>query len=62
MAMPPGPFSPAAVEQICRVLGDAVTGSEIPNLIGLLAAYLSAHKTMINGSALCADLAVTERD
>ena len=28
----------------------------------LLAAYLSAHKTMINSSALCAALAVTERD
>jgi hypothetical protein len=28
----------------------------------VLAAYLSAHKTMINGSALCAGLAVTERD
>jgi hypothetical protein len=27
----------------------------------LLAAYLSAHRTMINGSALCAALAVTER-
>jgi len=33
MTTPPGPFSPAAVEQICRVLGEAVTGSEIPNLI-----------------------------
>jgi hypothetical protein len=29
---------------------------------GVLAAYLSAHRTMINGSALCAALAVTERD
>jgi hypothetical protein len=29
---------------------------------GGLAAYLSAHRTMINGSALCAALAVTERD
>ena len=28
----------------------------------VLAAYLSAHRTMINGSALCAALAVTERD
>jgi hypothetical protein len=28
----------------------------------MLAAYLSAHRTMINGSALCAALAVTERD
>jgi len=36
MAMPPRPFSPAAVEQTCRVLGDAVTGSEIPNLIAPL--------------------------
>ncbi|MFZ0226564.1 MAG: TIGR02391 family protein [Mycobacterium sp.] len=34
----PGPFSPAAVEQICRVLGEAVTGSEIPNLIARLKA------------------------
>jgi hypothetical protein len=30
--------------------------------IPVLAAYLSAHRTMINGSALCAALAVTERD
>lgn len=29
---------------------------------GLLAAYLSAHRTMINGRALCTALAVTERD
>jgi uncharacterized protein (TIGR02391 family) len=36
MAMPPEPFSPAAVEQICRALGEAVTGSEIPNLISPL--------------------------
>jgi hypothetical protein len=28
----------------------------------VLAAYLSAHSAMINGSALCAALAVTERD
>ena len=28
----------------------------------VLAAYLSAHRIMINGSALCAALAVTERD
>jgi hypothetical protein len=28
----------------------------------LLAAYLSTHRTMINGSALYAALAVTERD
>ena len=28
----------------------------------VLAAYLSAHRTMINGSALCAALAITERD
>ena len=28
----------------------------------VLAAYLSAHRTMSNGSALCAALAVTERD
>jgi uncharacterized protein (TIGR02391 family) len=33
MTMPPAPFTPAAVEQICRVLGEVVTGSEIPNLI-----------------------------
>lgn len=30
---PPPPFSAPAAEQICRVLGDAVTGSQIPNLI-----------------------------
>jgi hypothetical protein len=28
----------------------------------VLAAYLSAHSPLINGSALCAALAVTERD
>jgi hypothetical protein len=28
----------------------------------VLAAYLSAHRTVINGSALCAALAVAERD
>ena len=28
----------------------------------VLAAYLPAHSAMINGSALCAALAVTERD
>ncbi len=28
----------------------------------MLAAYLSAHRTMINSSALCAALAVAERD
>ncbi len=29
MTRPSGPFSPAAAERICRVLGDVVTGSEI---------------------------------
>jgi hypothetical protein len=38
MTMLPGSFSPASVEQICRVLGEAVTGSEIPNLIAPLKA------------------------
>src|SRR5580693_5634119 len=38
MTTPPGPFSPAAVEQICRALGEAVTGSEIPNRIASLKA------------------------
>jgi len=27
------PFDPATVEQVCRVLGDAVTGPQIPNVI-----------------------------
>jgi hypothetical protein len=35
---------------------------EIRRFRPLLAAYLSAHKAMINGSALCAALAFTERD
>ncbi len=39
-------------------LGTHVPFGDIP----VLAAYLSAHRTMINGSALCAALAVTERD
>jgi uncharacterized protein (TIGR02391 family) len=30
---PPPPFSASAVESICQVLGEAVTGSQIPNLI-----------------------------
>jgi uncharacterized protein (TIGR02391 family) len=30
---PPPPFPAAAIEQVCKVLADAVTGSEIPNLI-----------------------------
>jgi len=29
-------FSPSAIEQICRVLAEAVTGSQIPNLIAPL--------------------------
>jgi uncharacterized protein (TIGR02391 family) len=30
---PPPPFSASVIEQVCRILADAVTGSEIPNLI-----------------------------
>jgi uncharacterized protein (TIGR02391 family) len=30
---PPPPFLASEVEQVCRILGDAVTGSQIPNLI-----------------------------
>ena len=33
MTTPPPPFTAAAVQQICQVLAEAVTGSEIPNLI-----------------------------
>jgi len=33
-----------------------------PGSRAVLAAYLSTHRTIINGSALCAALAVTERD
>ena len=35
---PPPPFSASAVESICRVLGEAVTGPQIPNLISPLKA------------------------
>ena len=35
---PPPSFSPSAVESICRALGDAVTGPQIPNLIAPLKA------------------------
>jgi hypothetical protein len=35
---------------------------ELQAIPGALAAYLPAHRTMINGSALCAALAVTKRD
>lgn len=38
MTMPPGSFSPATVEEICRVYGEAVIGSQIPNLIAPLQA------------------------
>ncbi len=33
---PPPPFSASTVEQVCRVLGDAVIGTQIPNLIAPL--------------------------
>jgi hypothetical protein len=39
-----------------------VTARTVEGMTPLLAAYLSAHRTMITGSALCAALAVTERD
>jgi uncharacterized protein (TIGR02391 family) len=32
-SVPPAPFSAPVIEQVCKILGDAVTGSEIPNLI-----------------------------
>jgi hypothetical protein len=35
---PPPSFSPSAVESICRVLAEAVTGPQIPNLIAPLKA------------------------
>src|SRR5260370_12400927 len=36
MAPPLPPFSASTVEQVCRVLGDVVIGSQIPNLIAPL--------------------------
>jgi uncharacterized protein (TIGR02391 family) len=33
---PPPPFSASVIEQVCKVLGDVVTGSQIPNLIAPL--------------------------
>jgi uncharacterized protein (TIGR02391 family) len=33
---PPPPFSAAAIEQICRILGDAVLGGQVRNLIAPL--------------------------
>jgi hypothetical protein len=45
-----------------RPSGRLLPATPIRTLVLLLAAYLSAHRTMINGSALCAALAVTERD
>ena len=45
-----------------RLLPARVVVYFVLGLCLLLAAYLSAHKTMINGSALCTGLAVTERD
>ncbi|HUZ52193.1 MAG TPA: TIGR02391 family protein [Streptosporangiaceae bacterium] len=35
-AAPPPAFSASVAEQVCKVLADAVTGSEIPNLIAVL--------------------------
>jgi len=35
---PPEPFSASTVEMVCRALGEAVTGSQIPNLIAPLRA------------------------
>lgn len=32
----PPPFSASAIEEVCKVLGDAVTGGQIPNLIAPL--------------------------
>lgn len=32
----PLPFPPAAIEQVCKILADAVTGPQIPNLIAPL--------------------------
>ena len=54
MCQADGNFPPRA-EFACLLPGD-LAGEP------LLAAYLSAHRSMINGSALCAALAVTERD
>jgi predicted ATPase len=42
--------------------GNAVAVAEICRRLQVLAAYLSAQRTVINGSALCAAPAVTERD
>ncbi|MEY2419956.1 MAG: hypothetical protein QOI95_23 [Acidimicrobiaceae bacterium] len=36
VADPPAPFSSSTVEMVCRVLGEAVTGAQIPNLIAPL--------------------------
>jgi uncharacterized protein (TIGR02391 family) len=33
MPTPPPSFDASTVEQVCRILGDAVTGAQIPNLI-----------------------------
>ncbi len=42
MAPPLPPFSASTVEQVCRVLGDVVIGSQIPNLIAPLKVSESA--------------------
>jgi winged helix-turn helix protein len=52
----------AADEDTVRDVIHAFNANGLAALDPLLAAYLSAHRTMINGSALCAALAVTERD
>ncbi len=33
---PPPPFSASTIEQVCRILADAMTGAQIPNLIAPL--------------------------
>jgi uncharacterized protein (TIGR02391 family) len=32
-SVPPPPFSATVIEEVCKILGEAVTGSQIPNLI-----------------------------
>ena len=43
---PPPAFSASTVEQVCRVLGDAVIGPQIPNLIAPLMVIESSAEAM----------------
>ena len=38
---PPPPFSASTIEEVCKILGEAVTGTQIPHLIAPLKVFES---------------------